>query len=214
VTGEPVTEQTIDWQGSQQVDEATFWEVLSDSVALLRQAEVPFALLGGIASSALGRPRWTHDIDVFVRRDDAEHALELFGQAGYATDRANEYWLFKAVKHGVLVDLLFKSTGGIYLDDEMLARVVTRRVRDLALPILAPEDIVVIKALAFDEEQPHHWWDALGILAACELDWDYLLRRASHGARRMLSLLLFAQSNDLLVPDTVIAELYRRIYPA
>ena len=41
--------------------------------------------------------------------------------------------------------------------------------------MLAPEDIVVMKAMAVDEESPWHWYDALGILAAVDLDWDYLV---------------------------------------
>jgi hypothetical protein len=41
----------------------------------------------------------------------------------------------------------------------------------------------------------------------CELDWDYLLKRARRGPRRVLGLLLYAQSLDLLVPDKAIKSL-------
>jgi hypothetical protein len=47
----------------------------------------------------------------------------------------------------------------------------------------------------------------VAIIAKRELDWDYLLDRARRGPRRMLSLLLYAQSVDLAVPDRVIRRL-------
>jgi hypothetical protein len=39
-----------------------------------------------------------------------------------------------------------------------------------------------MKALAHLEEAPRYWHDALGIIAASELDWDYLVRRARAAA--------------------------------
>ena len=60
--------------------------------------------------------------------------------------------------------------------------------------------------------RPRHWHDALGIIASCELDWDYLLERGQHGARRVLSLLVYAQSDDLVVPDRAIRELASSLY--
>jgi hypothetical protein len=47
----------------------------------------------------------------------------------------------------------------------------------------------------------------LAIIAGHELDWDYLLMRARRGPRRVLSLLLYAQSTDLAVPDPVVRQL-------
>lgn len=66
-----------------------------------------------------------------------------------------------------------------------------------------------MKAVAADEDTPRYWYDALGIIAhGDDLDWDYLVRRArQHGVRRILSLLIYAQSNDLVVPSAPIAEL-------
>jgi hypothetical protein len=65
-----------------------------------------------------------------------------------------------------------------------------------------------------DEDTPRHWYDALGILANAtseEIDWDYLLFRARQGPRRVLSLLLYAQSCDLVVPTGVVSALYEQI---
>src|SRR5207249_4985906 len=118
---------------------------------------------------------------------------------GFATQRTNPHWLFKGIKRGVLVDVLFRARGDIYLDDEMIERLVETDFHGVRLKTVPREDLLVIKAIIHDEETPRHWSDALALIAAADLDWEYLLRRAQHGARRVLSLLLYAQSADLVV---------------
>ena len=182
--------------------------VAGEAIAALEQREIPYAFIGGIASALHGRPRWTHDVDLFVRPEDAGRALEALAEVGFATQRTDDFWLFKGIKEGVLVDVIFRSTGDIYLDDEMLARSSVEEFKGLRLRVVAPEDLVVIKAVVHDEKTPRHWFDALGIIARTELDWAYLLRRARHARYRVTSLLLYAQSNDLPVaPEAVRALL-------
>jgi hypothetical protein len=197
----------------QVVDEATFLEVLAEAVAALERAGVFYATAGGLASAVLGRPRWTHDIDLLVRnQQDAGRAIEALAEAGFATQRTNEHWLYKGIRRGVLVDVMFKAKGDLHLDEEMQARIQMRSFKGVDLRVIPPEDLVIIKALVHDEETPRHWHDALGVLAASELDWDYFLRRARYGVRRVLSLLLYAESNDLVVPETAIRSLFASVY--
>jgi hypothetical protein len=60
---------------------------------------------------------------------------------------------------------------------------------------------------------PRHWHDALAILGVCDLDWEYLERRARQfGARRVLSLLVYGQSNDMVVPTAPIRRLFEALY--
>src|SRR5205085_2071543 len=79
-----------------------------------------------------------------------------------------------------------------------------REFRGRILPLVSREDLLVMKALAFGEQTPSYWHEALGIIARGELDWDYVLYRARHGMRRVLSLLVDAQSNDLHVPPRAV----------
>jgi hypothetical protein len=80
--------------------------------------------------------------------------------------------------------------------------------RGRLVPVAPPEDLIVMKAQATSEETPRYWYDALAIIGLTDLDWDYLVARSlQHGARRMLSLLLFAASVDLVVPAAPIAAL-------
>ncbi|HEX3201198.1 MAG TPA: nucleotidyltransferase, partial [Actinomycetes bacterium] len=129
-----------EWTGTlPEVDEQTFLRVLGDAIRVAGGTGLPHAFMGGIASTALGRPRWTHDIDLCVRRDDARAMLAAFAAAGYDTQETDPSWLYKATRDGVLVDVIFESTGGIVLDDEMLSRVRQGTFGHLQLNVLGPE---------------------------------------------------------------------------
>jgi len=195
----------------QTVDEPIFLGVLRDVLAALEEDAIQFMVIGGVASAVWGRPRYTQDIDVLVRPHDARRSLEVLERAGFATQETFENWLNKGVKEGVIVDVLFQSSGGIYLDEEMLERCQRRELHGITLPLAAPEDLVVMKGVAHEEATPRYWHDALSIIARVDLDWDYLLKRARVSAKRILALLLYAQSNDLVVPDRVVRELFETI---
>jgi predicted nucleotidyltransferase len=193
-------------------DHSAFAEVLGEVVDALEEAAIPHALIGGIASSGLGRPRWTHDIDVLVKPEDAGPALEALAGRGFVTERTDLTWLYKAFKHQVMVDIIFKSSGNIYLDEEMLERAVEGSFQGHRVRFIPAEDLLIMKAIVHDEGGPRHWHDALGLIARKELDWDYLRRRARRAPRRVLSLLLYAHSLDLTVPNHVVRELFHDVY--
>lgn len=189
-------------------DDALFAAVLADTARLLDGAEIEYVVMGGLGFSSLGQPRWTHDIDFFLRPDQAKEALNLLATQGFHTEETDPWWLYKAFRDEVMVDLIFRSAGDIYLDAEMLERASMRDIGDSSIRVISPEDLVVIKCVTTSEASPYHFYDALGIISACEMDWDYLLHRARHGGlRRLFSLLLFAQSNDLDVPNAVLKRL-------
>jgi predicted nucleotidyltransferase len=195
------------------VDEGTFHSVLQAAVGALEQKGIPYLLVGGIAASTYGRPRWTHDVDLLVRPVDAGLALDALAADGFRTEETYPDWLYKADSDGVEVDVIFSMPGGILLEDEMLARAREETVGELSVRVISPEDMIVVKAVVHDEHMPRHWHDALAIVSRCSLDWDYLVRRARrHGARRVLSLLLYAQSGDLVVPAGPIRALFEAIF--
>ena len=189
-----------------------FAGVLREAVESVERAGLPFLVLGGLASALVGRPRWTHDIDFLVRPDDARDVLSALRSAGFTTEETDPVWIYKAFKHDVMVDVIFMVMGGIYLDDEMQSRSIERDYEGLRLRIPSPEDQIVIKAIVHREETSRHWFDALAILGRAQLDWSYLIRRGRVGARRLLALLIYAQSTDILVPTWVIRRLYEEIY--
>jgi predicted nucleotidyltransferase len=187
---------------------------LADAVGAIEEKGVPYLLIGGLGSTTFGRPRLTDDVDLFVRVDDARRVLDILDAAGFETDETELGWLHKAFRYGVLIDVIFRSAGDVLLDDEMLQRGRRRTYEGTDALMMCPEDLVVIKAMAASEETIHHWYDALGLIAMSGIDWDYLLRRAVRsGPRRLLSLLLYAESNDLPVPAAVIETLFETVHP-
>lgn len=197
----------------QPVSEDLFLEVTDEALRALDETGIPYGLMGGVASAVYGRPRWTHDLDVFIRQIDTDIALEALAKAGFATQRTDDFWIYKGIKHGVLVDLIFRAKGDIFLDEEMESRLVEETFKGVRVKVIPPEDLVVIKAIIHDEATPRHWGDALAMIAQRPLDWDYLVRRARHGPRRILSLLSYALSVDLAVPDEAVRSLYEAVYP-
>ena len=191
-----------------------FVRALEESTQSLVKGGIDYVLIGGIASAALGRPRETKDIDLFVKAEDLKKAVAALERAGFDTEEPEFDWLYKATKHDILVDVIFKGSNDVYLDDEMSRRALERDFKSVRVRLLPAEDLVVMKALSHEEETPQYWHDALAIISSNELDWDYLLQRAERGARRILSLLVYAESMDLIVPDDVIRRLFSRIYDA
>jgi predicted nucleotidyltransferase len=201
---QPVTEED---------NEERFARVLGEAARALEGADIPYAVFAGIAASFYGRPRAEHDIDLLVKPTDADRALDALEEAGFSTKKANPRWLYKAFKEEVMVDVIFRVKGDVYLDEEMISRRRLNEYNGQKIYLVAPEDAVVIEALTHGDDRPEHWYNALAIIAAeSDLDWEYLERRARFGARRTLSLLIYAQSTDLMVPDELIRTLYRHVY--
>ncbi len=199
-------------------DNATFYEVLDEVIAGLDAGGVTYVLMGGIATTARGGHRFTHDIDVFCKPIDADRILSILAEHGFDTEKTDPKWLYKGFKHNVMVDVIFQSSGPIFLDDEMVERAISLNFNGRMVRTLGHEDLFVIKALVLNEHTismdaraQRHLLDLLTILRTCEIDWDYLLKRARQGPRRVLSMLMFAQSLDLLVPDRVIKAMVHRL---
>jgi predicted nucleotidyltransferase len=193
------------------VSESRFLEVFDEAQIAIRESGIPTLVIGGVASAAYGRPRWSNDLDLFVRQEDAGGLLCEFASRGFETDRTYPDWLFKAFKDGVLVDVIFKSSGEIYMDEEMLGRAQVVAFHGREFLAAAPEDIVVMKAIAHSEPTSRYWYDALGIVSRTSLDWEYLLLRGRQGPARVLSFLMYARSLDFAVPDDVLDRLFRTV---
>jgi predicted nucleotidyltransferase len=188
--------------------------VLAAAIDALDAKGVPYLVMGGLAAAAFARPRTTEDIDFFVKPEDATNALEALATAGAEVEETDPMWLYKAWLDGVLIDVIFRSSGEIYLDDEMIGRAVERDIRGTRTRVISAEDFLVIKAVATTEQGSHHWYDALALIARYPIDWTYLVERARQaGPRRVLSLLLYAESNDMAVPAEAVERLFTIVHP-
>jgi hypothetical protein len=154
-------------------------ETLKKATAALRDGGVPFVVGGSLASWARGGPEPHHDLDIMVKPEDAEHALELLEDTGMRSERPPEGWLFKAWDGDVLVDLIF-CPKGLEMNDEVLGRGEEIDVLAIRMPVMAVDDMLTTKLLALDEHSLSYS-APLQIARALreQIDWNALRRRTA-----------------------------------
>jgi hypothetical protein len=151
---------------------------LKKAAAALRDADVPFMLGGGLAAWARGGPESDHDLDVMVKPEDAEAALDALAAAGFRPERPPESWLYKAWDdNGVLVDIIFAPVG-IPIDDEAFARADELEVEAVGMLVMSLEHVLATKLLALDEQN----LDYKSLLQIArpvreQVDWDEVRER-------------------------------------
>ena len=124
--------------------------------AALRDAGIEFMLGGGLAIFARGGPPTDHDVDLYVRRKDADRALEVLIDAGLRGERPPEDWLYKAWDdEGNLIDVIFRPAGG-EIDDGHFARASEIEVSAQTLLVASIDDVLVTKLMAITEQDPDY----------------------------------------------------------
>lgn len=154
-------------------------ETLKSSAAALQDAEVPFALAGGLACWARGGPETEHDIDYVVRPEDAQRGLDALQEAGFRTEKPAENWLYKAYDGDVLIDLIFDPQGGP-INDGVLERAEELEVQAVRMLVMTLEDVMVTKLLALREHEVDY--DSVLEVARSlreQIDWDDVRERTS-----------------------------------
>jgi predicted nucleotidyltransferase len=197
---------------TEQDDPETFSRVLGDAARALADAGMPYLVFGSLAVSTYGKEMASEDVDILIRPTDERRALHALAAAGFETDETDQTWLSKAVRDGVLVDLMVQLSGDLFLDDEMLERARRTDIRGVPVALISPEDQLLVAAATNTPETENQWYDAISILMRTRLDWPYLLERSRVAPRRVLALLIYAESDDIEVPRDAIDDLFARIY--
>ena len=129
----------------------------------LSRLRVPFALVGGLAVSAIAEPRLTRDVDVAVAVDSeaqAERLLHTLSGRGYtvvgsveqtATGRLATARLLARTAPGIVVDLLFASSG-VEQEVARLARPL-ELLPGLTVPVARVGHLLALKVLARDDRR-------------------------------------------------------------
>lgn len=175
-------------------------ETMKVAVAVLREADVEFMLGGSMAAWARGGPAPDNDLDLMVKPDHAEAALDALGGAGMRVERPPEEWLYKAWQGDVMVDVIFRPSG-LELTDEVFARAETIPVLAVGTPVMALGDVLVTMLYALDE----HALDysrLLNIARALreQIDWPSLRRRAT-GSPYAKAFLTLVEELGIAPPD-------------
>jgi Uncharacterised nucleotidyltransferase len=134
-------------------DEQPFADIehaLKRAAAALRQADIPFLLGGSLASWARGGPQTRHDLDLMIKPEDVERALEALTDAGMRPERPPEAWLVKAWDQDTLVDLIY-CPRGLPMDDDVIGRGEELSVLGMDMRVMALEDVMATKLMALTE---------------------------------------------------------------
>lgn len=192
------------------------FKTFKEATDILDNLKLNYVVFGGIAVWAYGRQRQTKDIDLLINPADANEALIGLLNDGWTTTRTDEKWLFQARKNGVQVDLIFQAKGDFAITDEISTRAVKIKIGGCEFKVISPEDLILIKIHALKEIRPADWYDAISVISGANttIDWLYILEKAQISPKRVLSFLLFAESEEPgLIPDWVIGDLIQRTLP-
>ena len=140
--------------------------------AVLKQAEIPFALGGSFAVYAHGGHSSDHDVDFLIREQDKERALAELSAVGFEVEQPPEDWLVKVYDEGRMVDLIYRPVESP-VTDATLRDTVMRPVEAINMPVLSATQLMMHKLLSYTQ----HYCDfATGLPVARSLreqiDWD------------------------------------------
>jgi hypothetical protein len=112
-------------------------------------------IIGGVAASVLGTPRFTADIDVVLLLSvgrlpelfEVAAALGLVPRIAHAEQfaRTNRVVLLRHEESGISVDV---SLGMLPFEEEVVARSSVYEIGGIELRLPTPEDLIVLKAVA------------------------------------------------------------------
>jgi hypothetical protein len=147
------------------------------AAAALREADVSYALGGGLAAWARGGPPTEHDVDFFVLPEEAEQALDALVAAGMQPELPPEGWLLKAWDGETLIDLIYSPAGGD-VDRSYFDRAEEIEVAAQRLPVASLGDVLATKLLAINEQEP----DLASVLEIArslreQIDWGFVRAR-------------------------------------
>jgi hypothetical protein len=154
-------------------------EALKRVAVALKEAGLPFALMGGYAVWALGGPESENDVDFLVAADDADAAAKALAEAGLQVEQPPEDWLFKVFTDGAMVDVIFRDSGDP-TERAVLEDAQELEVLSILMPVLSATKVLTQKLNAMDE----HACDFATALAAAralreQVDWAELRRGTS-----------------------------------
>ncbi len=157
----------------------TLTESLKKAAAALEAERIPHLLAGGLGCWARGGPPSSNDIDLVLKREDAERAQAALAEAGMRPEHPPEQWLLKAWDGDVLIDLIFEPAG-MRVTDEVLERGERLNVAGMLVGVMALDDILATKLLALDEHNADYA-RLLQIARALreQVDWVALRQRTS-----------------------------------
>jgi hypothetical protein len=142
----------------------------------LENARITWAVFAGAAATAYGVTRPVTDVDILVPVAEGARAATLFPEAEVKRRESGPVEWIKLPGFDILPGLT-----SLDLDAEMAARLRFHEISGVTIPVVPPEDNILIKALLGrgPEVGKHDWEDVAAMMAHLpSLEWEYLHWRA------------------------------------
>lgn len=184
---------------------------LADVALRLDRAAVVWAVFAGAAAAVYGADRPVTDIDILVPTAAGGRVAALFPEGTVKHDKDGTVRAISMPDFDILAGLSHHTSDlscVVDLDDEMVARRTRRDISGVTVPVIPPEDNILLKAIwqRGPEQGKHDWQDVQAMLAHLSaLDWDYLRWRldaccSGPGAGRVLQLLEIEAAKGGIAP--------------
>lgn len=171
--------------------EALYREVL----LAMEASKIPYAVAGAFAlQKHTGICRYTKDLDLFLRSEEAPFALQHLQKRGFQTEVRDPVWLAKAHRDDFFVDLITGMSNAVFVVDESWIQLaVPAIIVDVPTRVLAAEELIVSKLFVTRRER----FDGADIAHVIygtkgKLDWNRVVRRiGEHWEVLLWTLVLF-----------------------
>lgn len=193
-------------------------EALYREVLLAMEAEkIPYAVAGAFAlQKHTGICRYTKDLDLFLRSEEAPAALWHLQTHGFETEIRDPVWLAKAHRDDFFVDLITGMSNAVLVVDESWIQLATPAIIvDVSTRVLAAEELIVSKLFVTRRER-FDGGDIAHVIYGTKgkLDWNRIVRRiGDHWEVLLWALVLFHYiypANANFVPSWLWLELTGR----
>lgn len=156
-----------------------FSAALSKIVKFLENNQIQYMLIGGIANSIYGEPRYTLDIDIKIKLNPGNEIKSLIADISkeFTIIPDNPYEFFKSTmvlpleSDGIKIDIVF---AGLPFETDSLNRAVTKNFQNIDVKVCTAEDLIIYKVIS---EREKDWLDIEGVIKNRRqtLDWDFLI---------------------------------------
>ena len=157
---------------------------LEEVARRLDQAGIAWAVFAGAAASAYGATRPLTDVDILIAATDGERVAILFPEGEVRRGEESSVHIVQLPGFDLVAGLAWHQATATYvfdLDDAMAARLQRHEIAGITVPVIPPEDNILLKAIAGrgPEVGKHDWEDVQEMMAHLPaLDWQYLRWRA------------------------------------
>lgn len=190
----------------------------ASTIRQLTLAGVPHVVGGAFALAYhAGIARDTKDLDIFLKREDCERALEVLRGHGCTTELTFPHWLGKAYRGENFVDFIFNSANGLCpVDDAWIDNAVPTTIWGVPTMLCPIEEMIWSKSFVMERER----YDGADVCHLIEakgevIDWKRLVARFGPHWRILLGHLVTYSyvypSRRHAVPDYVMDELMARM---